>query len=512
MRIKPLPLIVGIMALFLYSCDIFIGGGGGYDGQSRIFRAQNTVTGNYYNVPAKLLYVGEKCNIWGEIASHVSQSTAHDMAVAYDEIIYPRMMEAFNSGETFTEGDRVLQDPMELADYYGDGDGKLLILLLDIKDDYNKITNKSYVAGYFDPNNLYSRKSFLNSNECDMIYVDTNPGVPGSDQSNGTLAHEMQHLMNFAITLAKRAQRNSNNQITSLNQMDTWIDEGLSTAAEWVWNGTQAQDRVDWYGNDPTDWIKKGNNFYVWGNHTSGAGGDTDAVLDDYATDYLFFQWIRLQAGDTDIYKKIIYSTLSDYRAVTTAAGQAISSDYSTNWSLLLRDWLAANYINAPSGIYGYKNDPTLSQIGARFLSGSAGKDYSLAPGEGIYTQKTSMPTATANIKYAGLPARGSGAGPNDTSASGSSALLSYNTDTNTSKYSSSSPCNPFSTETVQSQEIQSDTGVSMASRSMSQGQRWRPSGPFPISAGDVFRRNGGEGLPGVDLPKLLHGGNETDE
>jgi hypothetical protein len=47
--------------------------------------------------------------------------------------------------------------------------------------------------------------------------------------------------------------------------------------------------------------------------------------------------------------KDIISSQYSDYRAVTTAAGK-ISSSYTNDWGLLLRDWLAANYINAPSG------------------------------------------------------------------------------------------------------------------------------------------------------------------
>ena len=503
MKIKQLPLVFGIMALFLFSCDTPVNNKSGYNGyfppdpQSKTFRALNMVTDKYYDVPAKLLYVGERCTIWGEEASHVSPSTAHDMALTYDNTIYPRMMNVFNSGETFTEGGKVVaRDPMELADYYGDGDGKLCILLLDIKDGYNGSTNTSYVGGYFSTINLYSKGTYPNSNECDMIYVDTYPVIPGSDDSNGTLAHEMQHLMNYVITLAKRGG----------HSMDTWINEGLSTSAEWVWNGKQARGRVDWYmDNKPLGLIPEGNNFYVWDNHRD----NTYAILDDYATAYLFFQWLRLQAGSTNIYKEIINSTLSDYRAVTAAAGQAISSDYSSNWGLLLRDWFAANYINAPSGRYGYKNDPTLRKILIWSLSDTAGKSYSLAPGEGIYTKKTSMPAATTYIKYAGLK-RTPTVGVSDTTASGYSMLLSYNIDTRVN--GSSSSCNPFSVEMADFPGIQRDTDMSMASRSISQGEQRRPSGPYPISAGDMLRRNGhGEEFPALDLSKLRRG-NKTDE
>jgi len=483
---KRLPLFFGIAALFLYSCDLFVDpGNGNRDGgayppasEYKIFRAQNFLTGSYYNVDAMLLYEGAKCTIWREIASRTSPYAAQTMANTYDNSIYPNMMSAFGFVEEFPGEDTVVtRNTMEQADYLGDGDGKLCILLLDIRDSYGMNGNQSYVAGYFWFGNLYSKSTYPDSNESDMIYIDTNPGIPGSEQSNAILAHEMQHLMNFVTGMVR-----------GRGTMDTWVDEGLSGAAEYVATGKHNENRIAWYKDDQEGTIRKGNNFFVWNNYTS---SNPMILLDDYSTVYLFFNWLRLQASTgIDIFRTIINSPHSDYRAVTAAAANVINSGYNNNWPLLLRDWMAANYVNAPSGRYGYKNDPMLRDINARVLSGVAGSSYPLAPGEGIYTQKSTMPGTVANIGYAGLPSRGSLAAPNDLSASGSSALLSYNTNTN--RNALGSPCYPFSVETGPS--LQPDAGMDMTSVGLS-FKRSFSSGPYPISVGEMLRLNGHEEL-----------------
>jgi hypothetical protein len=506
MKKKSSLLIIILAVLLLYSCDM----SGNNGRRSKDFWARHTVTGAYYKVKAELLYKGEKCMIWGEAASGITIDSASTMAYYYDNIIYPRMINTFDPGITFIDdrtGTVVARNIMELADFISDGDGKLCILLLDIKDSYNKGVNDAYVAGYFSSLNLYKNEvsdlypELRYSNECDMIYVDINPGIPGSEQINSTLAHEMQHLMNFTISAA--TNRRSKPYI-----MDLWIDEGLSSAAEWAWNQEHSQGRIEWYNGDSHEKdgrIVNGNNFFVWGNYTDEYPA---AILDDYATVYLFFQWLRLQAGNTNIYKNIIWSNYTDYRAVTTAAA-AINSEYSSDWGLLLRDWLAANYINAPNGRYGYEGDPALSEIEAKNLSGTA-KSYPLAPGEGIYTAKTSMPAATAYVKYAGLPARGSTATPSDSSVPISGALLSYNIDTRLN--GSSSPSNPFSMETAPQDIMGVNTLPETNARSLTGQRRSQPSGPYPIGIGDMLRQNGHENVSGLDFSNFRKGIETADE
>ena len=497
-------LFFGITALFLYSCDtsvnsnignslVYEGPGGGRENGR--FYAQNMVNNRFYSLYADKLWNKQdsKCVVWAERGSGITEQDAKKVAEYYDDI-YVKMMAVFGLYKNFTDvfandGKVIASDIMELADYYGNGDKKLCILLLKIEDSYTPGVNNSYVAGYFSPYNFlgYDPKDTYTyySNECDMIYIDVKYITLGLPEPYSTLAHEMQHLMNYVTSISERFNGRTP------RQMDLWIDEGLSGAAEYVTAGEHNKSRVEWYNEDPTRWITNGNNFYIWGNYTS---SNPLAVLDDYATVYIFFQWLRLQSKDpqlkeTNIYREIIYSPHSNYEAVTAAAVNAISNDYKNNWPLLLRDWLAANYINASAGRYGYKNDPVLNQIKPLFLKGASGSSYPLAPGEGIYTQKTSMPETAPYIKYSGLPSRGSLSYPNDHSVSGYSALLSYNADTsaNANNYSF---CSPFSVETDPS--LRQDTRMNTASFRLSQEQP-SLSGPYPISAGDMLRLNGHE-------------------
>jgi hypothetical protein len=382
-----------------------------------------------------------------------------------------------------------IYDTMGFADYYGDGDGKLCILILDIKDSYQKGVNDSYVAGYFWAGNILDME---HSNKSDMIYIDANPGVPGSEQSNSTLAHEMQHLMNFMASVAFRLDNKGN-----INLMDIWIDEGLSSAAEWVYTGVHPDIRWKWFndngaGAQVKGLVDKGNNFFVWNNYKQ----NQYALLDDYATVYLFFQWLRLQSS-TDIYGDIITSDYSDSRAVTEA--DSTDTSYKNNWGGLLRDWLTANYINAPAGRYGYKNDPVLKIQAPVFLSSETSLE--LAPGEGVYSITNtagSTPSEGINIKYAGLNKTSPGLNISDTYAGG--ALLTFNANSTNRGAAESGTTTGVAASVVPAMDM------IPGSRSARPPQA-ALKGPFPIGAGDMLRRGGhGESFSGKDFTGLLKG------
>jgi hypothetical protein len=462
------------MTLFFHSCELESDNGGiGFPvaPQYKVYRAFNFSTDTYYDVHAELLYEGVRVNIWAEVAANINRNTARTIANTYDSTILPRMLSAFDDGSIFGNGGVIVaRDLIELADYFGDGDGKLAILLLDIKDDFGVGGNNAFIAGYFWPGDLLDME---NSNKKDMIYIDINPGLEGGLTGIfNTIAHEVQHLMNFIFSAGVRGR-----------EMDIWIDEGLSEAAAWVWNERHNQGRITDYNQDRLGTIARGNNFFVWGNHTA---GNPAAILDDYATVYLFFQWLRLQAGDTGIYSDILYSPFFDYRAVTTATNgnPAMAGRGYDDWETLLRTWLAANYINAPSGPYGYLDDPVLRLIQPRYLTGS-GSNHPLYPGEGVYTRRTSLPNVTNDfIRYVGLPGRGSDVTPHTTSTSGFNALLSYNINTDSSTTASPSPSTPFSTETVYSEEINTPSMSTFSSRQSPL------SIPYAIGARDMLKLN----------------------
>jgi len=473
MKIKQFLLYCCIFAFLFCSCDIQIGGGSDSgtinnptDVPSRKFWAQNLVTGNFYQVDADLLAQSKNCSVWADKEAGVSIATANSMAKAYEDNILPKMLDTF--GIQVKDQNGVVWNTMELADYIGDEDGKLCILLLDIRDGYSPGT--SWVAGYFWDGNFYDTNTYRTSNECDMIYIDTYPSKPGTADSNATFAHEMQHMMN---SVTSRLIRHDDKYFYP---MDLWIDEGLSTTAEWLIMGSHPIDRWLWYNQDPSGLIRKGNNFFVWGNRES---EDQEALMDDYATTYLFFQWLRLQAGSKDIYYDIITSGNYDYKAVTSAANKYMTGMNYDDWGTLLKNWLAANYINAPSGPYGYKNDSVLKNVKANTAPDGVTSVY-LAPGEGVYsiTDDYQLPGSKQSVRYAGLDKSGNAL--SDTKTFSGGAMLTYNANTNNIKGGLESG----TTTGVAASYTEADaSGRSVAGASF--------SGSYAIGPWDMLRRNG---------------------
>jgi hypothetical protein len=283
---------------------------------------------------------------------------------------------------------------------------------LDIIDGYEQ--SGGYVAGYFDSTHMYQTS---HSNEAAMLFMDVYPGDPSSLESFCTvIAHELQHLINFS-------HRNS--------LQNTWINEGLSLAAEYIYGGEQITQRINYFNAKNTT-IPYGNNFFIWDGYWERQFGD---VLANYATAYLFFRWLGIQAGGNDIYTAIVTSPYTDYRAITGAAGSFIHSDFS-QWEILLRTWMLANYYQQNTGFLGYKNE--LKDTSQKKVPLQVYPIYSddslvrLFPGEGVFSAIPSggsvSYTPAGNINYVGLPSSGE---PVVAAPYSGKDLLSFNGNTN---------------------------------------------------------------------------------
>jgi uncharacterized repeat protein (TIGR02543 family) len=326
------------------------------------FNAINVDTNLWYSVTAVKLAAGEHCVVYADTGSGVSVEKAQAIVDEYDDNIHDKITRTF--GE-FTDVD---------------GNEKVTLLLLDIQDGYQQ-GGLSYVAGFFHSYHMMETSRYYPySNKADMLFLDTYPQEVGSQGFYNTIAHELQHLINFSITRG---------------QQDTWIDEGLATAAEYLYQGEHT-DRVDMFNNDYEKLIRYGDNFFVWGNY-----------LADYATAYMFFQWLRIHADNgAAIYKEIVNATYHDYRAVVELANVHIlpPNDVSPwDWEVLLRTWMLANARNDASGLYGYAGE--LEPKFWRFAS--ANTTWRFAPGEGIFTQMSGTSFRPGNsgshIKYVGF-------------------------------------------------------------------------------------------------------------
>jgi hypothetical protein len=349
-----------------------------YDGlETGTFSALNMTTNARYTVNAVLLAENGFCAVYGERSAGASLETAENIASEFEDGVYPVIKEAFG----------------DFREYLGDkGFGrydKLTILLMDIKDGYNGTANSSYIAGYFYPGDMYAKQAFSYSNERALLYVDVNPGKAGSVEFFTTIAHEFQHLINFSIRMKQQGGG------LDVNPQDTWVDEGLASAAEYLYGKQHIQSKIDYFNDDYGNYFSGGDTFLIW-----------DSEYEDYCTIYLFFQWLRIQAGgNPEIYKDIINSEYLDYRAVTEAAAKRIDGQFD-DWETLLGHWLLANHVNAAEGPLGYKGEITTR------IRAITRTSISLAPGEGVFSYLNGTGFSPANnsgpnIRYLGITGGG---------------------------------------------------------------------------------------------------------
>jgi hypothetical protein len=406
-----------IMVLCLTTCsflDVFHPNteNNGLSDDSRIFNVQRGDNAEWYVLTASKRAEGTYCVVYVSDTELelVSPSLARYIAAEFDDNIY----EATNG---------VFGDYMA-AGFDVDGNGKIILLLLDILDGYS---GGAYVAGYFNPTHMYGVSTYSGSNHADMLFIDVNPQRPGSRDFFVTIVHEFQHLINFAM-------HNGMPQ-------ETWLNEGLSSAAEYLYGGHQWS-RFYYFNADPMGTIAQGNNFFVWKGHWENE--DEPDSLANYSTVYLFFQWLRIQGGGPSIYTDIAGSKFRDYRALTRAAkdripGIAEADDGTAGlsdeeiWSRLLSSWMIANYRNDPdpSSLYGYKGEWLTAELRKHIIASSL--PVLLFPGEGVF----SGTQGSANIPD-------KGGGPHisyvristDTDLPvGNNILLSYNANTKSTEY-----------------------------------------------------------------------------
>ncbi|MCK5684176.1 hypothetical protein KAJ27_08640, partial [bacterium] len=264
---------------------------------------------SFTQVPAVLKLVGKHCYIYVEKGGpDISEATLTKIMNKFDDVIYPV--------DTKTFGDEAKPGI--------DQDERITLFMVDIKDGWEP--GKGYVGGYFFPLNGYSKRVFPQSNEREMIYMDTYPSDPDSNFYLGVVAHEFQHLIH------------SNHDMKE----DKWINEGMSQIA-FYFCGYGHPSQVFAFLNDTND---KLDNF-------------ANVVL-DYGTVYNFFYYIYLHyAGDTIEEKQAFFRYLVDTKTKSveafneTLAKFEIQKDYSQ----IYHDWKIANLINEPGlkdGLWGY--------------------------------------------------------------------------------------------------------------------------------------------------------------
>lgn len=301
-------------------------------GDYKSFWVTNFTTYSDYQISARLAYSGTKANVW-VYNNQITNADAAKLGQEFDQNIHPSVTSNFGPESDVNQ------------------DGKINILTFDIQDGFSGYGG--YIGGYFYGGDL---AAVTHSNQSEIFYIDTYPSMgTGSTkdvtQAYETIAHEFQHMVNF----------NQSVLIEGQEDMDVWLNEALSMAAEQVYTGQGLTSRVDYYNY--SDSITSGHSLLNWEYN-----GDT---LANYSLSYLFGQYLKLQAGvGNRIFKEILQDPSNDYRAVENVAKKYI--DPTMTFGQLMTDFRAALLLKQDSGAYGFKGDPFFDQIQTSLYTGGS--------------------------------------------------------------------------------------------------------------------------------------------
>jgi squalene-hopene/tetraprenyl-beta-curcumene cyclase len=166
----------------------------------------------------------------------------------------------------------------------------------------------------------------------DMFYMDTNPGMPGSEQFNSTIAHEFQHMISF-------------NMHPNHNE-ESWVNEGLSDYAILVCGYGIPSAHVDAFESDPNTAL------------TSGFDPDDPNILRKYGASFLFVEYVTelvQRNGKTisDFTKSWENQEKVGIDGVNAVLPQFLPSDRDS-FDEVFRMWAIANLLDDKTGDYGY--------------------------------------------------------------------------------------------------------------------------------------------------------------
>lgn len=300
-------------------------------GNTKSFNVTNFKNGSEYQITANLKYSGNKVDVWVHQDS-ITEEEATSIGKEFENNIYNTIRNNFGY-----ESDV-------------DNNSKVSILCYDIIDNFD--TTNGYTQGYFSPRDLYNVE---NSNKGEMFYIDTYPSMGTSNikdisQVYPVLAHEFQHMVSY------------NNNVIKGNgkQMDTWLEEGLSLAAEQVYLNEPRLNRIYYYNRSRS--IANGHSLLYWDYN-----GD---VLSNYSLSYLFMEYLRIQAGQgNSIYKEIVDNPENNYKAVESVIKKYI--DPNITFGKFMTNFRVALALNEPTGKYGFKSEEGFDKIEPRIYTGT---------------------------------------------------------------------------------------------------------------------------------------------
>jgi hypothetical protein len=183
-----------------------------------------------------------------------------------------------------------------------------------------------HVAGYFSSADEFSHLANPYSNEREMFYINLDSNTPGTLFYDGTLAHELQHMIHWA---------NDRNE-------DTWVNEGCAELATELNGYSRGGADVVFSGQPDTQ-------LTTWTD-------DPKLNTLHYGSAYLFMSYFLDRFGE-ELTKAVVASPNDGPAGFDDALAAA---GYDLRFDDVFADWVVANYLDSRTledGRYGYQRD-----------------------------------------------------------------------------------------------------------------------------------------------------------
>ncbi|MCJ7694002.1 MAG: immune inhibitor A [Anaerolineaceae bacterium] len=277
-------------------------------GDKKTFWASDTDTNENFQVNTILRYIGDHVYFWIEEGVNYSNRDLNNLAISFDEEIYPKNQEFF--GTEWLPG--------------VDNDPHLYILYISGIGDS--------VAGYYSSADELHPDAHIYSNAHEMFFINSDNVDLGDDYIYGTVAHEFQHMIHWY------KDRNE----------ETWINEGFSMLSELI-NDFDPGGFDYLYSVDPdmqlTDW---GSDVGQNGNH--------------YGASFLFMAYFMDRFGENAT-KAFVAHTENGLNSINAVMEELkiINPDTSKPYTSVevFADWAITNFVLDPyieNGRYSYKS------------------------------------------------------------------------------------------------------------------------------------------------------------
>ena len=294
-------------------------------GDRHAFFSMDFQTTEQYIVWATLRAIGEFCYLYVEDSEWertVKRETLETVRRAFDESTPADPQRGIYQMQTALFG-----APPDV-----DGDAKIYLLLLDIRD--AAVRGGGFVAGFFSP--VDQQRGVLRhpelgtpirSNERDMLYIDTHPLDIDGAEGLGVIAHEFHHLIHW---------RHDANELT-------WVSEGCADLAMLLC-GYHPENHIASFENYPsvslTNWPL-----------------GSQSHLAHYGASYLWMLYLYEQHGGEETIVAIVKERADGIAGVSAAL---LSQGLTRSFSSIFADWKVANFLDDTQfaeGQYGYRNE-----------------------------------------------------------------------------------------------------------------------------------------------------------